>query len=78
MTKAQDLPFLITRKANIVIALDGRGAIIRSEQCRDVRAAVALETKLTSDQAFAAQWAINGDPKMPEAKEYRPERPWRE
>lgn len=68
----------ITRKDATVIARDDKGTIMRSVECRSVQGAVALETKLASDQAFAEQWARDGAPKVPKVKRHGLERPVRD
>ena len=69
--------FPIVRQDAIVTAYDGDGRCLRSVKCRDVRNAVALEAKLTNDQAFAERWAWEPDPKMPGVRPHASERPRR-
>ncbi|MEI8343010.1 MAG: hypothetical protein WCH43_15915, partial [Verrucomicrobiota bacterium] len=60
---------IITRIGKTVIATDDTtGRMMRSEECKSVRGAVALEIKLSSDTRFADMWVRDGDPKSPEVK----------
>ena len=68
------MPIPITRHDRTVTARDSIGAILRTHVCRSVPCAVALEGKLTSDRAFAAEWAISGDPQPPRLTPYGLER----
>ncbi len=40
------------------------GAMERSVECRNVQSAVELQSKLTSDRAFAERWVHDKDPKF--------------
>jgi hypothetical protein len=64
---------MVSRKGKIVTAVTD-GVLGRSYECRNVQCAVALETKLTSDRAFAAQWVQDGDPESPEVPRHGLER----
>ena len=71
------MPTLTIRRSMAVLAFDDKGNVLRSVECRNVQCAVTLELKLTSDPAFAKQWATDGDPKPPEIKPHGHERHWR-
>jgi len=62
----------ITRKEKTVTASTDSGRVERSCECRSVRCAVALETKLISETSFAAWWVFAGDPKPPDLKRLGP------
>ena len=64
---------IITRIGKTVIAT---GRLKRSENCRNVQCAVALETKLSSDPKFADMWVRDNEPKSPEVKRHGLERVW--
>ncbi len=49
----------ITRNGTTVRAWDTTGAVLRIYDCRDLKSAVALETKLTTDRDFALSWAFH-------------------
>ena len=67
--------FTVSRRSWTVTASGECGAH-RSFVCRSLQSAVALETKLTNDSAFAAQWIRNTEPKSPEVKRHGLEREW--
>ena len=68
---------IITRNGMTVIATDGNTRrMMRSEECRSVRGAVALEIKLSSDQKFADLWVRDGAPMLPEVKPHGLEKEW--
>jgi len=67
--------FSVTRTAWTVMASEVGGAH-RSYVCRSLQSAVALEAKLSSNPAFAAQWIRNVEPKSPEVKTHGLEREW--
>ncbi len=58
------MTILITRNDKTITAT--AGPISRSHDCGTIRSAVALETKLAGDPAFATWWVREGDSKMPE------------
>jgi hypothetical protein len=51
---------IITREATIVTASNAGGLFQRSVECRNVRCAVELATKLADDQPFATKWVHDG------------------
>ncbi len=62
---------------NIAVSRAGRTVLaarevtdltIRSHECRNVQSAIELHWKLTSDPAFEAWRALEGDPKSSEGK----------
>ena len=70
---------IITRTGMTITASDNAtGRMMRSEECRSVRGAVALEIKLSSDPRFADMWVRNNEPKSPEVKRHGLEREWAE
>jgi len=68
---------IITRTGPTITATDDTtGRLMRSEECRNVRGAVALEIKLSNDPKFADLWVRDGDPKCPDDKRHGLEREW--
>jgi len=66
---------IITRTGRTITATDDvTGRLLRSEECRSIQCAVALEIKLSNDPKFADMWVRDGDPKSPEVKPHGLER----
>jgi len=67
--------FSVARKGKTVVAHDANGRVMRSHECRSIKCAVALETKLVGDRPFFVRWASDGnDPKALKTKPHGLER----
>ena len=56
----------VTRTDTVVTAFHAEsGKVDRSEMCRNIQCAVALETKLRADHQFADRWAYDKDSILP-------------